>query len=348
MLTTQVLGAPTEDNALLITADSGQQHTRLLLDCGADVLREVPLADILRIDHLLFSHLHMDHVCGFDAFFRANFGRVDRENHVWGPPGTIAAIHHRFQGYWWNHARDLHATWFVHDVDERLVRTARFEAHEAFRDASPAGERPHAGEVLVTPTIRVSALPLQHHGLSLGYVVREPERVTVNADALRSLGVPPGPWLARLKQGEAGPLELQGTLHDSAALRDRLLVREAGQSAAYLTDFLLDGATHERLRTALAGVGTLFVEAQYAPDDEALAVRHHHTTVTQVAALARDAGVTDVQLIHLSRRYRRAQWPELLAAARTLAPQARFPDGWLTAVKDGSGPEPVGPLPHDA
>ncbi|TDE86077.1 MBL fold metallo-hydrolase [Deinococcus sp. S9] len=329
MLKVQVLGRPAADNALWVTANSGQGQTRLLLDCGEDTLDGLPLAELQAIDHLLFSHLHMDHVAGFDRFFRANFDRTTRPNHIWGPPGTARILWHRFQGCWWNYAPALHATWHVHDVDGGEVRTFRFEAREAFERMHEEGASPLSGPLLITPEASVEALPLKHHGLSLGYVVREPERVAVDPAQLGALGLKPGPWLAQLKAGARGRLDVHGTPFAAEDLAARLLRRQTGQSVAYLTDFLLDGAEQNRLAPRLAGVDTLYAEAQYAPEEAALAARHQHTTVTQVAALARAAGVRELYLLHLSRRYGQGRWPELLAAAQSLFPHTRFPAGWL-------------------
>ncbi|EYB67512.1 ribonuclease Z [Deinococcus phoenicis] len=329
MLKAEVLGRPAEDNALWVTADSGQGQTRLLLDCGEDTLDALPLSEVQAIDHLLFSHLHMDHVAGFDTFFRANFDRMGRENHIWGPPGTARILWHRFRGYWWNYAPELQATWRVHDVDGREVRTFRFEAHEAFEGMHEEGTRPLQGPLLTTAEASVEVIPLKHHGLSLGYVVREPERVTVDAGQLAALGLKGGSWLAQLKAGARGRLDIQGITHNADELAARLLRREPGQRLAYLTDFLLDGAEQDRLASLLAGVDTLYAEAQYAPEDAALAARHQHTTVTQTAALARAAGVRTLCLLHLSRRYRPGHWPELLQAAQAIFPATRFPGEWL-------------------
>ena len=328
MLNAQVLGHPTEDNALFITADSGQGRTRLLLDCGMDTVSTLPLTEVQQIDHLLFSHMHMDHVAGFDAFFRATFDRPE-ENHIWGPPGTAQILGHRFQGYWWNHAPELRATWRVHDVDAHEVRTFRFEAREAFAVMHAEGTRSHDGPLIQMAEVSVEALPLSHQGLCLGYVVREPERVTVDVEALKALGLKGGPWLAALKAGANGLLDVGGEQYDADDLRARLLQRQPGESLAYLTDFLLNEAEQARIAPLLKGVQTLYMEAQYAPEDAELAARHHHTTVVQGATLARAAGVTDLCLLHLSRRYRREEWAEMLTAARAIFPGARFPEGWL-------------------
>ncbi|KQR04640.1 MBL fold metallo-hydrolase [Deinococcus sp. Leaf326] len=328
MLNVQVLGRPGRDNALLVTADSGQGQTRLLLDCGGHTLDTMPMTEIMGIDHLLFSHLHMDHVAGFDDFFRVNFERAGRGNHIWGPPGTARIVAHRFRGYWWNHAPGMLGSWLVHEVWPDRVQSWRFEAHEAFEVAHPAGDQPRGAALLTTPQVRVEALALRHQGTSLGYVLREPERVTVDPAVLAALGLRGGPWLAQLKAGATGTLDVNGTPRDAAGLRERLLRTEAGQSAAYLTDFLLDEAEHDRLAARLAGIETLYVEAQYAPADAELAARNHHTTSEQGARLARAAGARELVLLHVSRRYRPAEWAGMLEAAQAIFPAARFAPGW--------------------
>ena len=83
----KVLGGAGQDNALWVEVDSGQGIRRLLFDCGEGCLSGLAFADVQATDHLFFSHFHMDHVSGFDSFFRANFNREDRANRIWGPPG---------------------------------------------------------------------------------------------------------------------------------------------------------------------------------------------------------------------------------------------------------------------
>lgn len=328
MLRAQVLGRAGWDNALFVTADSGQGLTRLLFDCGGGTLDALPFGEVMQVDHLLFSHLHMDHVAGFDDFFRINFERTGKGNHIWGPPGTARIMAHRFRGYWWNHAPDIRGAWLVHEIHQDRIVSCRFEAHEAFEVLHDAGTRPHTGVVLETPQVSVQAVPLQHQGVSLGYVLREPARVNVNTARLAHLGLRGGPWLAQLKSGVQGELNVNGTMFDAGELQ-HLLEVEAGDSAAYFTDFLLSDAERERLAPILTGVNTLFMEAQYAPEDTELALKNHHTTVQQGATLARQAGVQELVLLHLSRRYDPADWARMLRAARGIFPAARFPEGWL-------------------
>src|SRR5262249_12945195 len=113
-------------------------------------------------------------------------------------------------------------------------------------------------------------------------------------------------------------------------LQDTLLVVTPGDSVAYLTDFVLDEAAVERLSDALKGVGAVVCESQYRHADLELARRNRHMTATQVAHLASRAGVGRLVLFHLSDRYPREGWPDLLAEARTVFPATDFPDHWTT------------------
>lgn len=324
----QVLGEPARDNALLVRVESGQSLSRLLFDCGDGCLSGLSFSEIQAVDHLFFSHLHMDHVGGFDTFFRCNFERLSRANHIWGPDGTAKAMHHRFQGFWWNLIRGRSATWHVHDIDaETAVRGYRFELAEAF-ETRHDGELAAPGPIVATDDFTVEALPLPHHGLCLGYLVRERARRNIQMDKVRALGLQPGAWMGRLKKEETGSLDIAGRTFDIAELRRDLLAETPGESLAYLTDFLLDEPTFERLTDRLEGCDTVICESQYRRQDVDLALRNHHTTTDRVARLGAAAGFGRLILFHLSERYSEDERRELLAECRAIFEATSFPSHW--------------------
>ncbi len=97
----RVLGQPGRDNALYVELDSGQSITRLQFDCGEACQRELGVSEIRAIDHLFFSHFHVDHVAGFDSFLRSNYNRPDKPVRIWGPVGAADIVHHRLRGAIW-------------------------------------------------------------------------------------------------------------------------------------------------------------------------------------------------------------------------------------------------------
>lgn len=330
-LSFQVLGNAGRDNALLVTVDSGQAVSRLLFDCGDGCLGQLPFGAIPEIDHLCFSHLHMDHIGGFDTFFRGTFNRTAKENHVWGPPQTAAILQHRFRGFLWNLVGEQKATWWVHDLYDSRVQTHRFELTEAFAYDHAEAERFYDRTFLHGTGFTVEALLMDHNTPSVAYVVRESSRVNIGTGKLDQLGLRPGPWLQKVRGPRAVEGEsvlVEGVERSLRELQELLLTETAGGSVAYLTDLLLDEAAMDRLTVALRGVGTVICESQYRHADAELARRNHHMTATQAATLAQRAGVGQLVLFHLSDRYRPQEWGEILTEARAIVPATVFPNHW--------------------
>ncbi len=327
----QVLGTAGRDNAALVRIDRGQGCSRLLFDCGEGCLSSLSGAEIQSIDHLCFSHLHMDHIGGFDTLFRSNFNRTTRPNVVWGPPETGRILQHRFCGFMWNLANELSGTWYVNDVFPDQIVRHRFEANEAFAIAHPAGTTTRTRPIIETPDYRVEAITLDHLTPSLGYVVRERPRVNVDPAGLQALGLSPGVWLQQFKMRspDAEPtLLIAGERYDRAFLEARLLIETPGAAVAYLTDFRLDEPTLERLVPMLSGCTTLICESQYREADIDLARRTSHLTARHAAELALRAGVGQLVLFHVSNRYQRAEWLAMLVEAQTVFPNTHFPPHW--------------------
>ncbi len=332
----QLLGAPGEDNALFVRVDGGQAQSRLLFDCGENTAAHLPFSEVYALEHICFSHLHMDHIAGFDGLFRQLYPRTERPNLIYGPPQTRAILHHRLQGFLWNlssgDSDHESSVWTVLDVTETEVRSSRFRLLEAFALEHDPQTRTLENAVLLEEALyTLEVRTLDHLTPSLAYLLRERGRVNVDMDALGELGLKPGAWLAALKAGTLSQdlLEAQGTQHSVADLEQKLLKRTPGQSIAYLTDFLLDANTLERLIPWLSGVTTLVCECQYRAEDFELARRNHHMCSPQIAQLAARAGVSDLVLMHVSSRYTALERAELLLEVQAGFPRARFPDGWL-------------------
>jgi ribonuclease Z len=328
----RVLGNAGSDNAAYARIETGQAVHRLLFDCGAGCPSALEPGEVRAIDHLIFSHLHMDHIGGFDTFFRANYNRPTKPVEVWGPPETIRILHHRFRGFLWNLYEGEPGVWRVHDIYPDRIETARFDAAEAFATAHTEGARARAGRLILDePAYTLNALRMDHQTPSLAYLVREKPRLNIDEGRLVELGLAPGAWLRQLKDwapGDGAAITIAGTPYDAEKLRAALLLETPGESLAYLTDFLLDEPAHERLAVALREVKTVICECQYLDEDADLAARNYHMTPSAVAGLARRADVGQLILFHVSDRYRRDGWMRLLAEARAVFPRTDFPPAW--------------------
>lgn len=329
----EILGKRGEDNALLVTVDTGQSQERLLFDCGEGCLSGVRISTIQSIEHLFFSHFHMDHVSGFDTFFRHNYNRPNGSVNVWGPPGTIDVMSHRFRGFSWNLHHDQSGEWLVHEISEKDLAKSRFLTREAFANGEELPSQPRAED---KPELNADAYVLKSillpHGSipSVGYHLKEKDKQNIDPAALQEINLRPGVWLQALtdaSQSDDSPLTIDERECVLGNLREKLLETRPGESLAYLTDFRVEPETPEwnELVEWLRGTGTLASECQYRNADRTLAARNGHMTTGLVGRLARESGVKRLVLQHLSRRYEEAEWDEMLLEVRKEFPRTTLP-----------------------
>jgi ribonuclease Z len=333
-ITSEVLGEPGCDNALLVTVDSGQSLHRLLFDCGEGCLATVPVCQIQAIEAVFFSHFHIDHVAGFDALLRRNWARPDAPVRIFGPPGAIQIVQHRLCGYTWNLVTDVPGQWIVTEVADGELRSSRFLTCEGFGTEHPLPASAATGDIVYRgDCFSVHAHRLDHGTPCLAYAVREDDRQNVEPRMLRTLGIPPGPWLKAVKDPEVAadsPVHVAGQDYPVGDLRRRLLTSSPGDSIAYVTDFFLaTEADEDRLVQFLSGCRTLVCENNYRDADADLARKNYHMTATDVARLARRVGLDKLVLFHVSDRYDRQALHEQLAEVRQHFDRAAFPPQWI-------------------
>lgn len=127
----------------------GEDGTLLALDAGTGIRRlGMSLPKPLRRIDILLSHLHMDHIQGLGFF--APLYNPETEVHIWGPASPMYSLRHRLMRYlspplFPVHLRDLPRL-ILHEV-----RTENFEIGE----------------------FRISALPILHPDMALGYRVAD-------------------------------------------------------------------------------------------------------------------------------------------------------------------------------
>jgi ribonuclease Z len=323
------LGSVDGDNALFVRVNAGQAVHGLLFDCGEGCLSHLELGDVLALDHVCFSHFHVDHVAGFDSLLRARLG-ADKPLHIWGPAGTIELISCRLRGILWNLMAGLSAPWVVHEIHENMICTRTFQRLEGFKNVMPDTQETWADTILETADFQLQARVMDHATPSLAFRLSEPERVNVDPRQFAVLGLRPGAWVKAFKDApkDQTQLEIDGKLYDLEQLRAKLLLRSAGEAIAYLTDFVLDENALLKLESMLRAHDMMVCESQYLHSDLELAIRNFHMTNIQAASLAARVKAQQLILFHLSRRYSSAQWQELLLEARTVFANTAFSSDW--------------------
>ena len=326
----QVLGQPQRDNALLVSIDSGQSVNTLLFDCGDGCLSSLSFVEIQNIDYLFFSHLHMDHIGDFDSFFRCTFDRQTKPNVIWGPAYTSDILQNRFKGFLWNLHAEMKGSWLVHDVTKDKITSSRFELHEAFEQKHYEGSAIFKQQILDTNSFTVSAFVMDHKTDTLAYLVQEKAKFNIDTSQMVELGLKPGAWVQHVKNpsSKVSKVNINGTEFSVAELREKLLLETKGKSIAYLTDFLLNETVIESLSPKLSGCNIIVCEAQYLHADIDLAQKNHHMTIKYAAMLASASKAEQLVLFHVSSRYQKTNWNDLLQEAKSIFPNTSFPQNW--------------------
>ena len=327
----RVLGEPYHDNALYIEIKPGQAVHRLLFDCGENCLDTVRPADIMAIDHLCFSHFHLDHVAGFDTFIRMNYNRETKPVRIWGPENAPEIIRHRLQGITWDRVENSPGEWVISGVGEREFRMQTLYTRDEFREIHYQQELPAKSTLYTHEDYIIEATILSHRSPSIAYRVTESSEFVIDKSAMEEMGLSGGPWAAKIKDYSVEvneEVEVHGRSYTIGELRDKLLAEEQGQSIAYATDYVQDPKTVKALTEMIRGCNVFVSESTYNSRDADLAARHYHMTADQVATIARDAEVDELVLLHFSKRYQETGYESILADARKVFPETKIPVQW--------------------
>lgn len=310
-------GGPFDDPAVLVTPNNWRES--ILLDCGT--LSNIKTRDLLRVKWLFLSHLHIDHLIGFDHLLRVRlFSPLPLL--VFGPPETTRVISHRLQGYSWNLTSGSPFEVHVTDLDPGATQVTRFRCHHQFQ-AEPLDleNSLQNRRVELSPHTSVAWHPVKHGVPCLAYRLDQHRLPRFSLERAQSLGLQAGPWVRTLTEGLPLSLLVGEEQRDHKWLARELLETRAPNSLGYLTDTLLDGPTRQGLTEFFQGVDWLISEAAYLVEEEALARQNLHMTTHQTAGLAKECGAKALALFHLSRRHLESGPEKHLAQAREVFPE---------------------------
>ena len=265
-----------------------------LLDCGEGTQRQMMRYGVgFSFRDIFFSHYHSDHILGVTGLIRT-MGLLDRTAPVvlYGPRGA---------------QRVLGGMLTVG------IEKSRFPVEIV--EVKP-------GDCLKRDGYDLEVFATEHRADTVGYALREHIRLgRFNPELAREMGVPEGPLWGRLHKGETV------TLPDGRQVGPGDLVGQprAGRTIVFSGDTRPTPALLEASR----GADLLIHEATFSQEEAARAVETGHSTAQEAATIARDAGVRQLVLTHISARYTRDA-PELAAEARAIFPETTIARDGLT------------------
>ena len=327
----RVLGKPGWDNGLFVWVDTGTKIYRLLFDCGENILKDLDQRDIKSIDYLFLSHFHIDHIAGFDYFFRRNYDREKKPVYIYGPADTVGLIHNRLRGFKWNLVKGVPGSWFITETDSKNISTYLFKTSDGYSKKYTVEKKSFNGVLIDNPEFTVQVTFLNHIIPTAAYFVKEKPSFNINKEALKKIGFTSGPWIGKIKDltfTSSGNLLVGDKSFKIKALRDKLLQKKEGESIGYLTDFIYERETAVNIKKMFRNCDNMICESQYLSTEKEYAVKNYHSTAVQAARLARAANAKRLFLFHISDRYKIKDYRTFLYEARKVFPETYFPTEW--------------------
>lgn len=249
------------------------EEFRFLVDCGEGTQRQILRAGVgfKRLNQILLTHGHLDHILGLGGLV-STFLRweVMQEIEIYGTQHTLDRVHDLIYGV--------------------VLRGFYGKPPVILHEIGP-------GEFFETEGFTITAFPVDHRGSnSLGYRFEERSRRPFLPDKAEGLNIPPGPWRRDLVNGK------MVTLPDGRSIQPDQVLGKSRKGTSLVV--VGDTGRADKLVEYVRDADGLIIESTYIQAEEDLAQRFDHLTAGQAAALAKEAGVGQLFLTHLSRRYR--------------------------------------------
>jgi ribonuclease Z len=249
--------------ASVLVARGGE---RLLFDCGEGTQRQMQRSlGLVQVDEIYLTHFHADHILGLPGLLKT-YDLTDREVPlvVYGPPGL----------------RELFG------LLKPLIGRLQFDVELV--ELAPGDAVGHDG-------YEVRSFEAAHSVRASGYALAEEERPgRFDPEAASAAGVPEGPAFAALQRGE----EVEGN-GGMVSPDDVMGPSRAGRTIVITGDTAPSPATV----MAAADAELLVHDASFAEEEVQRAAETGHSTVGQAAAVAAEAHVKLLALVHISSRY---------------------------------------------
>jgi ribonuclease Z len=239
---------------------------RLLFDCGEGTQRQMQRSiGLVQVDAVYLTHFHADHILGLPGLLKT-YDLTDRERPlvVYGPPGL----------------KELFGTL------KPLIGRLGFDLDLV--ELAP-------GEAVGHDEYETQSFEAAHRARAYGYALVEADRPgRFDPAAAIAAGVKEGPAFAALQRGEEvegadGPVSPEQVMGPSRSGRTIVLTGDTAPSPATVA--------------AAADAELLIHDASFAEEEVQRAAETGHSTVVQAAAVAGEAHVKLLALVHISSRY---------------------------------------------
>jgi len=238
----------------------------ILIDCGEGIQRQFKVAGIklTKITKILITHWHGDHVLGLPGLIQSMASsEYEGTLEIWGPKGIKERIGKMMDAF----------------IFDRGIALKVNEAKDTF---------------IETKTFQIQAVPLSHGIETIGYVFLEKDRRRVQMPKLEKLGIPEGPHIAMLQEGE-------DIIYKGKKVRaDDVTYMVEGKRIGIIADTVLCDGCYQIAKDC----DILVCESSFTSEHEDKAAEYRHLTARQAGQIASLSNVGKLVLNHFSPRYK--------------------------------------------
>ncbi|WP_153732891.1 ribonuclease Z [Sporosarcina obsidiansis] len=266
-----------------------------LFDCGEATQHQMLYSSIKprKITKIFITHLHGDHIFGLPGFLSSRaFLGGETPVDIYGPAGLKEWLLHTYRITGTHLQYELN----IHEVSEGLI--------------------------MESDQFRVYAKEVQHVVKSYGYRIEQKDLPgTLLIDRAIEQGVPKGPLLQRLKEGQDIQLDNGNTVYS----RDVTSERKKGFVITVIGDTSYCQSSIELARDADILIHEATFSQQYAQG----AREFGHSTIKDAAEIAKEANVRNLLVNHISARFLPSEMSGFLAEGVAIFPHISIAEDFM-------------------
>ncbi len=285
-----VSGIPTKDrnHSAIIFDYYTYKKSTLLFDCGEGTQKQLMMSDVsfMDIDNIFISHWHADHFAGLIPLIQTmNMEKRKKELNIYGPE----------------------AERFVADIIDLGYFGLRFPVNAI----NVPFEGSEITKIFEEDEFEILSIPTLHTVPSVAYCFKEKDKWNIDLKKLKEMGLSRGVWLKKLKK--EGKARYKGKTVELEYVSNK----KDGIKAVYTGDTLpCDNVVKISKESDILIHDGTFMELDESKGK-------YHADVAEAAKIAKKAGVKELILTHLSRRYDKNDVKEMEERARKVFPNSR-------------------------
>lgn len=241
----------------------------ILFDCGEGTQRQITIAGIkpTKINKVFISHWHGDHSLGLPGLIQTlSLSEYNQTLKIYGPKGTKQRINKVLEAF----------------VFENRIKLDITELK--------------SGDIITAKDYLIHVEELNHKTPTIGFRFVEKDKRNINLQFTKKLGIPEGPLLGKLQDGE------------SVTWKGKKITPKQATNVARgkIFCYLPDSTTAENSIKLAENADILVCESTYTSKLEEKAEEYFHMTARQAGEIANQANVKQLILTHFSPRYKDA------------------------------------------